>query len=360
MRLVDRYALAEALPPLLVAILGFLVVLLANSLYLLISSSLAELSQLQPQLLVRYAGLSLPGALVLSLPVGMLLAGTLAVVRLAGDREAFALETAGVTFGRLVIPILLLGLLVALGDLALAGWVAPRADALARQTGRVLVYSPRELFPLPDHFFYMGRGYHFYVERADRAAGRLEGVLIFKLETAGPPTLFMADAAKLSPEGAWEFEGLEAWRMSYSGRAVSVKSEEFLADLRRAAPPAAVFRQRPRDMTLPELAAKRAEASKAGHSTRELDSEWHFRLALPMAGLALLALGLPISARFSRAGGYVGLIVTFALAFGYYLCALWLRGLAADGHMPAALASWGPVLLMGLAALWLLGRPLRR
>ena len=51
MRLVDRYVLAEALPPLLVAILGFLVVLLANSLYLLISSSLAELSQLQPQLL---------------------------------------------------------------------------------------------------------------------------------------------------------------------------------------------------------------------------------------------------------------------------------------------------------------------
>jgi len=175
MRLVDRYALAEALPPLLVAILGFLVVLLANSLYLLISSSLAELSQLQPQLLVRYAGLSLPGALVLSLPVGMLLAGTLAVVRLAGDREAFALETAGVTFGRLVMPILLLGVVVAASDLALAGWVAPRADALARQTGRVLIYSPKELFPLPDHFFYMGRGYHFYVERADREAGLYRG-----------------------------------------------------------------------------------------------------------------------------------------------------------------------------------------
>jgi len=112
-------------------------------------------------------------------------------------------------------------------------------------------------------------------------------------------------------------------------------------------------------MTLPELAAKRAEARARGSSALALNAEWHFRLALPVAGLTLLMLGLPIAARFSRAGGYVGLIVTFALAFGYYLLALWLRGLATDGLLPAVLACWGPIALMATAGLYLLWRPAR-
>ncbi len=338
MRLQDKYVLAEALPVLAVAIAGCLVVLLANSLYVLLSSSLADFTQVQLGLLGRFAILKLPSALVLALPVATLLACCLAVVRLARDRELFALCAAGVPLYRLFIPLLALAVLAGALTFWLQGWLAPEADYQARVTARHLLYARKKLFPLPNHFFYLGKGYHFYAAAADQARRRLEGVYLFKLEPDGPPTLFVADSAQLTPEGTWKFAHALVLRANSSGRLVLLQTKQFLADLRRYTPRPGPVRRLPKYLPLPELAAGIAKAKSQGQHKYSYLAEYQFRLALPVTALLLVAAGLPLAWRFAEGGGYVGLVLAFGLSFACYLALIWLKGLVGTGALAPAVA----------------------
>lgn len=74
-----------------------------------------------------------PQFLNLTLPVGISLAASLAISRLARDAEINAVRSAGTPILRLVLPVVAFGVLVAIGNFYLAERVMPTSEREARR-----------------------------------------------------------------------------------------------------------------------------------------------------------------------------------------------------------------------------------
>src|SRR5438270_13950252 len=135
MRLLDRYLLRELFVPLVYCLGGFLLFWVFFDLF-------TELNTFQSRKLsvsdiTEYYLLSLPGILVIILPITLLLALLYTLTNHARHHEITAIRAAGVSLGRLCLPYLAIGfvgslLLFALNEL----WVPDSADRAERISNR--------------------------------------------------------------------------------------------------------------------------------------------------------------------------------------------------------------------------------
>lgn len=121
---IDRYLVAEALPPFLFG--------------LLLYGGLAAVSAVLPRVqwivgtpvleIAWWMALLLPQALVMTAPIALVLAVLLAFGRLAGDQEISAMQAGGVRLRRAAAVLVAFGALTAVVSLAASQWVVPRAN----------------------------------------------------------------------------------------------------------------------------------------------------------------------------------------------------------------------------------------
>jgi lipopolysaccharide export system permease protein len=114
--ILDRYLIREVAGPFLLGLFGLTAVFLINQLVRL--SDLFVGRGMTLTSLGRLLGALLPPFLLITLPAACLLAGIVAFSRLSADSEFVALKSTGVSFLRLMVPVMLFSALVAGAALA--------------------------------------------------------------------------------------------------------------------------------------------------------------------------------------------------------------------------------------------------
>ena len=109
--LVDRWIIGQLLPPMLFAIGAFTAVSLSVGIMFDLVRKIVEFG-LPLQIALKVMILKLPGFLVLSFPMSMLLATLLAYGKLSSNSELLALKSLGYTNKRIIIPVVFLSLLM--------------------------------------------------------------------------------------------------------------------------------------------------------------------------------------------------------------------------------------------------------
>ena len=108
--LVDRWLIGQLIPPMLFAIGAFTTVSLSVGIMFDLVRKIVEFG-LPLQIALKVLILKLPGFLVLSFPMSMLLATLLAYGKLSSNSELLALKSLGYTNKRIIIPVVFLSLL---------------------------------------------------------------------------------------------------------------------------------------------------------------------------------------------------------------------------------------------------------
>jgi len=130
-RVLDRYVIRSVIPPLLMALLVFTFMLILPFLM-----ELAEplISKGAPASTVARLMLTLvPQALAVTIPMALLVGLLVGLGRLSSDREWVALQACGVGIGRLVRPVLLLGVAATGLTFYVYVWAVPDANQSARE-----------------------------------------------------------------------------------------------------------------------------------------------------------------------------------------------------------------------------------
>ena len=109
--LVDRWLISQLLPPMLFAIGAFTAVSLSVGIMFDLVRKIVEFG-LPLQIALKVLILKLPGFLVLSFPMSMLLATLLAYGKLSSNSELLALKSLGYTNKRIIVPVVFLSLLM--------------------------------------------------------------------------------------------------------------------------------------------------------------------------------------------------------------------------------------------------------
>jgi lipopolysaccharide export system permease protein len=293
----------------------------------------AAAGEIPEQALAGLLGLSTIQYLVILIPIGFFLAVMLGLGRLYRDSEMAALMACGVGPGDLYRILAWTALPICL----LAGWLSLFASPWAADQAHTL---QREAESEAEFAIFESGGFHrlgraegvFYAER--RRDAYLEEIFIQGYE-AGDQVVIRAKRGRIERDTAGGARVLvleDGWRWEFRPGSLEGQRTRFREHGIEITPPAPDFVTHRRDLRpTMELIASDTLADKA---------ELHWRLALPVGGLVLAFLAVPLARTSPRQGRYGRLFVAILvyLVYSNLLGAgqVWLE----RGQVPVAIGLW--------------------
>jgi LPS export ABC transporter permease LptG len=365
-----RNVLEEALP---FTVLAF--VILTTLVFVQQAGKYSEITlsfQTSPAIVRQFLISLLPGIIVITMPVSLLLGTIITCSRLSADNELTAAQSLGISQIRLSIPFLVLGL----SGTLLTGYMSVRVAPLALKKLKALqaqiVLRGANTQIRPHTFITSFPDLLLYVQDVDPATNQWVGVFalqndqdrgVTRLLTAerGQFRLSSFPSLKLEAElnrgVSLEYQNLPA-APGEPGPTIQARSNaasDFqklsikLAD--KEGNPEAASALRLNEMTLRELNRNATTASTPKERIQAV-AEWHRRFAFPFACLILTALTFitSIQGRQFSTRPRTAIAILF-IAMAYYLLLIIGQNVASSGRLPAWISAWFANVLGALLAL---------
>ena len=364
MKRVDRLIVGELLGPWIFGVGLFTSLLMAGTYLGRIASYLV--GGASPALVGRIVLLLLPALLVKTFSMSMLLAGLLGFGRLSSDSEIVALKAGGASVPRIILPVALFSVLVAMVAFAFNEMVVPSA---AREAGRITLQLARSgaVAGKADSrtiFDKSGRLVaSLTARRVDLATSTMSGVAMTVYDAKGAER-----AVLLAP--VVTFDGaLDDWRIGEGARLVPLDADvnpREVVHLRGGAWPANVAPKLPGNLealfskdkdydsyTLAQLktkiAALRKDASRDPKEVNDFEYGYYNKFSVALAALVFGVLGASLGIRNHRTGTASGFALAVGIIFGYITLANFMNVWAQGGLLPPWAASFAPLCIGALA-----------
>jgi lipopolysaccharide export system permease protein len=194
--------------------------------------------------------------------------------------------------------------------------------------------------------------YSFYVNTVDHRDGKLVlgGVSVWERPVAGGyPTYTTAESA-VEENDVWVLKNGSTILVKRDGDVeVVCHFRKMKLDLRRSlADYLAESRKTPKGMSLGELREQMKLLDRTGLKTDQFKLEYGFKLAIPLSSVVLMLCVAPLSMRFGRGGGFMGVLIGIVVLFFYWNVILFSRVLGETGGLSPALAGWSEVIVFGV------------
>jgi lipopolysaccharide export system permease protein len=300
---------------------------------------------------------AIPGNTANMIPAAALFATVFTVGPLARNSEITAAKAGGISFYRLVLPILVASALAA----GLCFWVSEIApQTTARQLELEKERFNRNQTNRYDFTYLADAGWTYSIRYLDTQAQAMRTVL---LEHAGrrpgyPNLAITADSAK------WN-DSTSRWRLE-NGVSHLLADSTALMTIRFASLELASFNEepislltepkRPDEMTYGELKNFIATLTRSGNDTKKLEVDLAVKLALPAACLVIALFGAPLAMSNPRAGAAWGIAISLGTTVLYLLLINLSKAVGSTGLIQPALAAWIPNALFLALAGWLMVR----
>lgn len=367
MNRLDRLIIRELVGPWIFGVLIFTVLIFTSILLVKVTDWVVKGVSLSvvAQLII----LLLPGILVKTFSMALLLATLLSFGRLSNDSEIVAIKAAGASLFRVMRPVLVVGAVVALVSFLVNDWVVPRfslsATTLQQDIKQDLAAS-KVGRPVFNVIYDKGKPIGF-MGALDLDVGRslLTDVHVVSFDKQGNPS-YVLFAHQL------EYVGLRDWRIRGGARVVSVYGTD-VVDIKGGAWPSYVAKPATSPRTLLAGVLDDLDALSMGEISREIDAlkqdpaadprqianlefGYYNKIGLPLSVVIFGMLGAPLGIRSHRAGVASGFALSIALSFAYLIIANFMAVYAKAGKVPPYVASFAPVALGLVAACVLIYR----
>ena len=134
LRLLDRYVLKELLYPFVFGIAAFSSIFIASTMLFKITQYITRYGA-PMETIARLFMYNMPEIINYTFPMSMLLAALMAFGKLSGSSEITAMKAGGVSYYRIVAPVLVVGFIVSMFSVVWAEKVVP---ASKHEAGRIL------------------------------------------------------------------------------------------------------------------------------------------------------------------------------------------------------------------------------
>lgn len=364
MKILDRYVVREMVVPFLFGTVAFVTVFVAGSLLLKLTSLIAEEGATfgEAALLFLYW---LPRFIVPTFPMATLLAVLLAFGRLAGDSELAAMRAAGVSFGRLVIPALMIACLISGAAIAINELVVPPAERAGQRLLLRISKSERER-KRKDVIIRQREGGELTQlvvaqefrpggepgpESGDEDTALLIKPTVIRFHNGRPEYLVSAERARWDEaRGQWHFyPPTRAAKMLDGGGWAALSPEEGALKIEFTRSPQDILleQREPEEMTYAELRSYVTRLREAGAEVASLAVQLNQKLAIPFATLVFALIGAPLSLRGPRSSSSLGLAFAVLIIICYYLIWHLLAVMGERGVLAGWLAAWLPNMITG-------------
>ena len=363
--LLDRYMLRELWPSLVLALVVATFVLFADKFLWL--TSLILRNHLDPVTSVRLLGYTLPTVSGLTLPIAFLIGCTLAFNRLSMDSEYVVFRAAGISLGRMLVPLGVAAIVIyGLSSFVLmyvSPWGFQGLQRLFFEVARSRAYYHLQVREFNETF----KGLVLYVERIMPEQERFEGVFIADTRSDVSQIITArAGALVIQPEALRVILRLDQGAIHRSVPPhkrydiLQFSHYDIILDLDTRLARQARDEARPRELFPSQLRTEIARQQALGKNPRPLVLYWHKLFALPFASLIFAGLGPALGVVHPKSGRSAGYVLGLGAIFVYYIFLTASDALADKlPFFPVILAAWFPNVCMSGVTLMLLRRTAR-
>lgn len=359
--IVDRYMLSEFAGPFGFGLFAFTLIFAATQILAigrLVSDQHAPLWAA-----VEVFLWSLPGEVMLVIPMAMLLGTLLAVQRLSGESEITAMKAGGIGFIRIVAPLLAGGILLSLVTFGLQEKIVPFAEGEVTQIQNDVI-NHNSVFnqDLVTHASLPGGGRQVTIAQAyDPNDQALLDVTLLQYDAHGNPSYeAFADRARFEAD-EWTLENVSEYKLSPDGE-VDVLPKEPAQKIALYETPTDITKRMtaddPQKMSLAQIADVVHEGQLTDQEVRKYTTIFQQKIAQPFACFVFVLIAIPFGMRAVRGGGNasLGFGMSVAIVFVYYVVATTCSYFA-EAFLPLAwLWAWMPNIIFTAIGLTRLAR----
>ncbi len=345
MKILDRYILIRFSVPFLYCFVSFLMIYILFDLFDNLSEFL--LAEVPPSNILQYYMILLPSAVVYIAPISLLLGVLYCLAQFTRHNELTAMRSGGISFNRLMIPFIVVGvfasILVGIVNETLAPWSSYRTEQLVslyRRLGDTDVFYERNL-----PYRNIRHKRTWMIDRFNTETHEMEGVnLILQHRDgwdqarvqaerggwrAGEIWLYDAHIQKLRPDG--RLDGLPDYHESIRMEDFDESPQDFLSQ-----------RKDPEHMSASEIQRFMDTHNLEPRVLARLRVDKLYRLAIPWSCLIITMIGIPFGAHTGRKGTLAGIVMILTMFFAYYSLIYICLGLAKNGYIGAYQGVWTP------------------
>ena len=364
MKLLDRYVLRNFLEPFLMCFFGFIAIWLLFDL----TSNLSEFTSAHASVktIALFYLTQVPQIILLSLPVGLLLAMLYSLSAMSRRNEIISMLTAGRSVPRLLLPLIIVGVIASGALLALNYELAPHAEAIKKSALEQISRGRRqgEVENVNGYLFRDRMNNRtWYIRRLRPGSMELDGVHITQQDGEGHITKkWIARGAIYDPKS-------ETWSLNkgvildFNDAGGVTKIDNFETDYRVI--PRGQWTETPwrigsshqdaQSLTVPELRSYlRFNADFPDVQLAPFRTYEQHRLAVPFQCLVVVFIAGPLAIVFSRRGVVGGVATAMFLYSGLLLSTYFLLALGKGHRVSPLVAGWFPNALFFLVGLILL------
>ncbi|HEY3770849.1 MAG TPA: LptF/LptG family permease [Candidatus Angelobacter sp.] len=307
--------------------------------------------------------LTLPAALKVTIPMGVLVGILLGLSRMAADSEVTAMRASGVSVRKFLKIISVFGIAAWIFALVNTVIVEPRsAAALAKLQTKLA--ATQISFEVQPHVFYEGfRNHVLYVEDVSSASGAAVWKNVFDADISipGTPKITIAKQAVVSAIGndtirLHLINGETHDTNSRTPDQYTITTFEE-TDIAISLPPV----EKPAQDAVPVAQLSTRDLYKQSFNSNKDLGHWYWiefnrRLALPTACLVLVLIGIPLGLSAKKGGKGAGFVLTIVLVFIYYFISIIGVSLARGGKVSPVLGVWMANIIFAIIGTVLLAR----
>lgn len=365
MRILDKYILRELLGTLIFGIAVFSSLFIGTGTLFRLARYMTKYGA-SMFMVTKLFVYSLPGIVVLTFPMSMLLASLLSFGRLSGSSEITAMRSGGISFYRLTLPVFFVAFGVSIFAVAFNELVVPQAN-LAYDN---LVYYEIEKNTEPklqEHIIIkdikQGNVQRLtYARRYDAATNSMIGPMVQEFGNGELVRVENAESANWH-ENKWIMHNGTIHDFSSKGKRPTeinaVQFKEQVLSLNKDPKAITLGQKKMKEMSIPELKQEISILHNQYVSTSDYEVELHQRISIPMASLVFAMIGAPLGVQPHRSSSSIGLGISIIIIFIYYAIMTLMASLGQLGTIPAILAAWLPNIIGILVGFYLVHKASR-
>ena len=370
--LIDKWLIAQLVPPLISSISAFTVVSLSVGVMFDLIRKIVEFG-LPFGLALKILFLKLPGFLVLSFPMSVLLSTLLTYGKLSSNSELLALRSLGIKTSRFIIPALIVSIFMTGITFFFNNSLVPYTNKLAEISMRDGLGKSTIIESGSDVFF---PGYGSLIDPQTNKPSEsntyltqiffsrvvenkiMKNVTLLDFSRIGNKQVLSAESASFDKENlGWIFKNGKIIYFSSDAQTSIINFNTYFYPLGDGPLKVSEIQKDANDMTVSEAIAAKNIYESAGNikDARKMKVRIQEKFTLPFAclvfGLIGSSLGSKSNLRSSRSQGF-GLSVVLILI--YYVISFLFSSLGVKGLLSPIVAAWLPVLISLGAGIYLL------
>jgi len=347
-KVLDRYAFAEALRFFLLSLLTFLTLFLIVDLV----SNVELLMKGGARAALTYLVGRIPLYAVRVIPIATLLSTMLTLSKFSSTNELIVVRALGISVYRFSIPLFVLALLVSLFSLSLQQFVVPKG-LKAVESVKVKKKKRKKVIPATGIWMKNHKGQFVFFWEFNPEEKRAKRVSVLTVKAFNPVERIDAEEGLNKRGGLWK---LKNGFVRDLNKLRSSPFKEMEVDLGIGAKEVKLSAVNPELMGLWTLFLTAKRLEKVGYRADLLWLELYSRLALSFLPIVVTLLGIPFGVYNPRnKKGYTALFAAALIVSMWIVISLFLS-LGKSGILPPSYAAFAPLFIFGALGLILLAR----